>query len=162
DAVTDSWLMPGGRAPRLRYLPTRANGQLALATYRLEPADNRYVPIALDVLTLRDTRIADITAFRTPEVFPRFGLPRGSRGIVNEERGLTERIARACASRPWLTIGAWAVILAGAIACLALVMTGLTTEGKGKNKPQSERAEDRMLAAFPPDPSRAVTDLVVV
>jgi RNA polymerase sigma-70 factor, ECF subfamily len=38
-------------------------------------AISRYVPIALDVLTLRDTRIADITAFRTPEVFPRFGLP---------------------------------------------------------------------------------------
>jgi RNA polymerase sigma-70 factor (ECF subfamily) len=75
DLVTDSWLMPGGSAPRLRYLPTRANGQLALATYRLEPEENRYVPIALDVLTLRDTRIADITAFRTPEVFPRFGLP---------------------------------------------------------------------------------------
>jgi RND superfamily putative drug exporter len=81
---------------------------------------------------------------------------------VSEDRGLTERIARACASRPWLTIAAWAVILAGAIACLALVMTGLTTEGKGTNNPQSERAEDRMLAAFPPDPSRAVTDLVVV
>jgi RNA polymerase sigma-70 factor (ECF subfamily) len=74
DAVTDSWLMPGGPPPRLRYLPARANGQLALATYRFEPAQNRYVPIALDVLTLRDTRIADITAFRTPEVFPRFGL----------------------------------------------------------------------------------------
>ena len=75
DAVTDSWLMPGGPEPRLRYLPTRANGQLALAAYRLEPAQDRYVPIALDVLTLRDRQIADITAFRTPEVFPRFGLP---------------------------------------------------------------------------------------
>jgi hypothetical protein len=27
------------------------------------------------VLTLRGTRIADVTAFRTPDVFPRFGLP---------------------------------------------------------------------------------------
>jgi putative drug exporter of the RND superfamily len=81
---------------------------------------------------------------------------------MNRERGLTESIARACARRPWLTIGAWAVALAGAVACLAVVMTGLTTEGKGTNNPQSERAEERMLAAFPPDPSRAFTDLVVV
>jgi RNA polymerase sigma-70 factor (ECF subfamily) len=75
DAVTDSWLMPGGPPPRLRYVPTHANGQLALAAYQLEPAENRYVPIALDVLTLRDTQIADITAFRMLAVFPRFGLP---------------------------------------------------------------------------------------
>jgi hypothetical protein len=59
----------------LRYLPTRANGQLALGTYRLDPERNRFHAIALDVLTLRGTRIADVTAFRTPEVFARFGLP---------------------------------------------------------------------------------------
>ncbi len=29
----DSWLMPGGPPPRLRYVPARANGQLALGTY---------------------------------------------------------------------------------------------------------------------------------
>ena len=75
DAIADSWLMPGGPPPRLRYLPTRANGQLALGTYRLDPDRNRFHAIALDVLTLRGTRIADVTAFRTPEVFPRFGLP---------------------------------------------------------------------------------------
>jgi RNA polymerase sigma-70 factor, ECF subfamily len=75
DAVADSWLMPGGPPPRLRYMPTRANGQPALGTYVLEAERSRYVPIALDVLTLRGTQIADITAFRTPEIFSRFGLP---------------------------------------------------------------------------------------
>jgi RNA polymerase sigma-70 factor (ECF subfamily) len=75
DAVADSWLMPGGPPPRLRYMPTRANGQPALGTYVLEAERSRYVPIALDVLTLRGTRIADITAFRTPEIFSHFGLP---------------------------------------------------------------------------------------
>jgi RNA polymerase sigma-70 factor (ECF subfamily) len=75
DAVADSWLMPGGPPPRLRYVPTRANGQLALGTYVYEAERSRFVPIALDVLTLRGTRIADITAFRTPEVFAEFGLP---------------------------------------------------------------------------------------
>jgi RNA polymerase sigma-70 factor (ECF subfamily) len=75
DAVADSWLMPGGPPPRLRYVPTRANGQPALGTYRLDPTRNRFLAVALDVLTLRGARIADVTAFRTPELFPRFGLP---------------------------------------------------------------------------------------
>ena len=75
DAIADSWLMPGGPPPRLRYLPTRANGQPALGAYALDRERNRFFPIALDVLTLRGTRIAAVTAFRTPKVFPRFGLP---------------------------------------------------------------------------------------
>jgi RNA polymerase sigma-70 factor (ECF subfamily) len=67
--------MPGGPPPRLRYVPTQANGQLALGTYALDADRSHYVPIALDVITLRDAEIVDITAFRTPEVFSRFGLP---------------------------------------------------------------------------------------
>jgi RNA polymerase sigma-70 factor (ECF subfamily) len=67
--------MPGGPPPRLRYVPTRANGQLALGTYRLDGNGSRFLPIALDVLTLRGAEIADVTAFRTPEAFPSFGLP---------------------------------------------------------------------------------------
>jgi RNA polymerase sigma-70 factor (ECF subfamily) len=74
-AVADSWLMPGGPPPRLRYVVAQANGQPALGTYALEAERSRYVPVALDVLTLRGARIADVTAFRTPEVFPHFGLP---------------------------------------------------------------------------------------
>ena len=75
EAIADSWLMPGGPPPRLRYVPTRANGQLALATYQLDRDEGGYVPIALDVLTLDGPRIADVTVFRTPEVFRSFGLP---------------------------------------------------------------------------------------
>ena len=74
-AIADSWLMPGGPPSRLRYVPTRANGQQALGTYRLDRGQNRFLAIALDVLTLQGAQIADITAFRLPEVFPRFGLP---------------------------------------------------------------------------------------
>jgi RNA polymerase sigma-70 factor, ECF subfamily len=75
DAIADSWLMPGGPYPALRYVPTRANGQLALGTYRLDPKTGRHLPIALDVLTLRGAQIGEIIAFRTPGVFQRFGLP---------------------------------------------------------------------------------------
>jgi RNA polymerase sigma-70 factor, ECF subfamily len=75
DAVAESWLMPGGPGPRLRYLGTRANGQPALGTYLLDPPTGSYIPIALDVLTVDGTSITEVVAFRTPELFPRFGLP---------------------------------------------------------------------------------------
>ena len=53
-------------------------------------------------------------------------------------------------------------MLLGSIAALAFALTGFTTEATATNAPQSERAHDRLVAAFPPDPQRAVTDLVVV
>jgi RNA polymerase sigma-70 factor (ECF subfamily) len=76
DAIGASWLMPGGPAPRLRYVATRANGQPAVGTYLLERHAGRYVPIALDVLTLAGGEIGAVIAFRTPDIFPRFGLPQ--------------------------------------------------------------------------------------
>jgi RNA polymerase sigma-70 factor (ECF subfamily) len=75
DAIGKSWLMPSRTPPGLRYVATRANGQLALGTYRIEPETSTYVPIALDVLTLRGELVSDVTAFRTPAAFPRFDLP---------------------------------------------------------------------------------------
>jgi RNA polymerase sigma-70 factor, ECF subfamily len=72
DAITASWLMP---VRRLRYVPTEANGQLALGCYAFDPQTVSYLPIALDVLTLRDDLIVGVTAFRTPSIFPRFRLP---------------------------------------------------------------------------------------
>jgi RNA polymerase sigma-70 factor, ECF subfamily len=74
DEVADSWLMPGGPPPRLRYIATRANGQPALGTYAIQ-ADSTYSAIALDVLTLRDELISDIIAFRDTSSFARFELP---------------------------------------------------------------------------------------
>jgi RNA polymerase sigma-70 factor (ECF subfamily) len=60
---------------RWRRLPTRANGQLAVAGYKLDTKTNSYVPWAIDVFTLKGTRIQTVTAFVMPEVFARFGLP---------------------------------------------------------------------------------------
>jgi RNA polymerase sigma-70 factor (ECF subfamily) len=74
-AIADSWLMPGGPAPRLRYVTARANGQPAVAAYLLDEQTGTYKPIALDVLTLHGERIAGVTAFRTPAIFARFDLP---------------------------------------------------------------------------------------
>jgi len=61
--------------PQTRSVTTRANGQPALAYYALDGETGRYVASALDVLTLEGARIKEITAFISPEIFPRFGLP---------------------------------------------------------------------------------------
>jgi RNA polymerase sigma-70 factor (ECF subfamily) len=59
---------------RWRFLPTRANGQVAFGTYMWDDAAGAYVPGGLDVLTLLDGRVAEITAFLTADL-TRFGLP---------------------------------------------------------------------------------------
>jgi uncharacterized membrane protein YdfJ with MMPL/SSD domain len=76
--------------------------------------------------------------------------------------GLTERIARACAQHPKRTLIAWGVVLGASFAAIFLLLTELTTEAAGTNNPESERADERLIAAFPPDPQRTVTDVVVV
>jgi RNA polymerase sigma-70 factor, ECF subfamily len=75
EAIADSWLMPGGPPPRLRYVPCRSNGQIALGTYALDAESGAYLPIALDVLGLRGGMVANVVAFRSPEAFGSFGLP---------------------------------------------------------------------------------------
>jgi RNA polymerase sigma-70 factor (ECF subfamily) len=50
---------------RWRHLAVRANGQPALAFYAWDPEANTFLPFALNVLTLRDERISDVTAFIT-------------------------------------------------------------------------------------------------
>jgi RNA polymerase sigma-70 factor, ECF subfamily len=75
DAVSRSWLMPEGPPPHLRYVVTRANAQIALATYRYDAASGQHIPIALDVLAVDDGLVAEVIAFRMPDVFASFGVP---------------------------------------------------------------------------------------
>src|SRR5258708_3093554 len=75
DALSKSWLMPGGPPAGIRYVPTRANGQLALGAYKLDPQQDSYLPVALDVLSFQNTPFTAITAFRTPQVFPPSASP---------------------------------------------------------------------------------------
>jgi putative drug exporter of the RND superfamily len=75
----------------------------------------------------------------------------------------TRALAAASARHPWRTIGAWIVVTVLAVVTIATLLGGsLTTEGSPTNDPESERAEDVLLAAFPPDPSTAVSDIVVI
>ena len=65
----------GGAGPgRWRLLSTRANGQPAFAVY-LRGEAGTYHAFAIQVLTLDGVRIAELTSFVNPALFPRFGLP---------------------------------------------------------------------------------------
>ncbi|MFJ6197881.1 RNA polymerase subunit sigma-70 [Micromonospora sp. NPDC092111] len=62
------------RAGDWRLLPTRANRMPAAASYLRRPGDTAFRPFKLDVLRVRDDRIAEITTFGYA-LFPQFGLP---------------------------------------------------------------------------------------
>jgi RNA polymerase sigma-70 factor, ECF subfamily len=60
---------------RWQVVPTNANGQPAVAGYLWDEQTLAYRPETINVLTLRGGRIEEITAFRSPDLFPLFGLP---------------------------------------------------------------------------------------
>jgi len=60
---------------RWRLLPVKANGQLAFGEYRWNETTQCFIAEAVTVLTIADALIADITAFRRPDLFAHFGLP---------------------------------------------------------------------------------------
>ena len=62
---------------RWRHVPTRANGQLAIGCYMWDEARGTFAAAVLDVLTLRDDRIEQVTGFIAPWVFARFGETEG-------------------------------------------------------------------------------------
>jgi hypothetical protein len=64
---------------RWRLIPASANGRPALAGYLWEEQTEAFTPYCLYVLTLREGRIEEITAFVAPETLQRFGLPRVDR-----------------------------------------------------------------------------------
>jgi RNA polymerase sigma-70 factor (ECF subfamily) len=65
----DPWYMG-----RFRALPTAANGHPAAAVYTARDA-GPHRPLALSVLRVEAGRIAELTAFQSPHLFPAFGLP---------------------------------------------------------------------------------------
>jgi uncharacterized membrane protein YdfJ with MMPL/SSD domain len=74
----------------------------------------------------------------------------------------TERLARACAARPWRTVGAWVLALVLAIATIVALLD-LTSEGELTSEPESERGYEAIGRHFPPDPNEEyVTELILV
>jgi RNA polymerase sigma-70 factor (ECF subfamily) len=59
----------------LRTLVAAANRQPAAAHYLRPQGESEYRPLALDVLRIEGGRVAEITSFVFPGLFPAFGLP---------------------------------------------------------------------------------------
>jgi RNA polymerase sigma-70 factor (TIGR02960 family) len=71
DAIR-TFLVEGPLRSEWRFLPARANGQLAFGTYLLE--GDRYVPGGLDIVVLRGSEILEVVSYLEAD-FPTFGLP---------------------------------------------------------------------------------------
>jgi RNA polymerase sigma-70 factor (ECF subfamily) len=69
-----AFLLRGPLQSRWRFLRTTSNGQVAFGTYLWDEAARQYVPGGLDVLTIREGQVAEVTAFLTADL-TRFGLP---------------------------------------------------------------------------------------
>jgi RNA polymerase sigma-70 factor, ECF subfamily len=85
------------------WIATRASGQLAIAAYGLDADSGRYTPTAIDVYTVGDGVIREITAFVMPELFPRFGLPPelpASHGVRGCEGWLSPSASQSSRIRP--------------------------------------------------------------
>jgi RNA polymerase sigma-70 factor (ECF subfamily) len=77
EVVVGSWVEGGFGSEAfgsLRCLVTRANRQPAVANYVRGPGDDRYTPLALDVITIADGAVIEIVTF-DGSVFEKFGLP---------------------------------------------------------------------------------------
>ncbi|RMI31444.1 sigma-70 family RNA polymerase sigma factor [Nocardia stercoris] len=76
DAVTDFVVqVPLSRCGSWRHIPITANGQAAVAAYRWSDEASAYHAWSINVLTLRGTRICEITSFLGSGHLVAFGLP---------------------------------------------------------------------------------------
>lgn len=74
-ALVSKTIFSGQASGRWRLLPTRANGQLAFGLYRQGERPDLYNFYAIQVLTVSDNGVSDITTFRNPALFAAFHLP---------------------------------------------------------------------------------------
>ncbi|WP_240157546.1 sigma-70 family RNA polymerase sigma factor [Pseudonocardia broussonetiae] len=76
DAVTEfAVAVPLGSCGQWRHRPVTANGQPAVAAYLRADGDGPFLPWSINVLTVRDGRIAEVVSFIGAGHFAAFGLP---------------------------------------------------------------------------------------
>jgi uncharacterized membrane protein YdfJ with MMPL/SSD domain len=75
-------------------------------------------------------------------------------------RSLTERIARASARRPWLTLAVWGVVVAAALVVVFAFFSDLSASDSFTGNPESERA-DKLISEHLPG-ANLDTEIIVV
>jgi uncharacterized membrane protein YdfJ with MMPL/SSD domain len=76
--------------------------------------------------------------------------------------GSTERLARACAARPRLTLALWGAAVLVALALVATSLHGLSSQGKVEGNPESTKAKAAIARAFPGVVASEKQDVIVV
>ena len=76
--------------------------------------------------------------------------------------GLTERLARACAARPRLTLAFWGVAVVVALGLVATSLHGLSSQGKVEGNPESTKAKNAIAQSFPGVVASEKADVIVV
>ncbi len=75
-ALAESWdAASPGYVGRFQMVPTRANGQPAVATYVRGRDDTNHRAFAISVLRIEGDQIVEVTAFHDLGLFPAFALP---------------------------------------------------------------------------------------
>jgi len=78
DTIVEEWVRGGFTSPSfgdLRCVVTRANRMPAVACYVRQPGESAFRPLALDVLSIEDGLVAEITTFSLEDRAEAFGLP---------------------------------------------------------------------------------------
>jgi RNA polymerase sigma-70 factor (ECF subfamily) len=75
DEITPSFLDGMGALGTWRCLPTRANGQPAVANYLRAHGEEDYCAFTVVVLGMQDGELTEMATFAEPQLFAAFGLP---------------------------------------------------------------------------------------
>jgi len=73
-AFVSAVILSGEASGRWSLHPLKANGQPAYAWYQRDDSSGRYQAYAIQVLTIQDGLLSDVTTFGYPQLFPHFGL----------------------------------------------------------------------------------------
>jgi RND superfamily putative drug exporter len=79
------------------------------------------------------------------------------------KQGITEKLAQACAAHPRRTLAAWGITIALALGLVAGALHGLSSNAHVNGTPESAKAANLLVKAFPDEAKQqAVSDVTVI
>jgi putative drug exporter of the RND superfamily len=95
----------------------------------------------------------------------RVGLCDPGGAVPENAQGVTERLARACASRPRVTFAIWGLTIVAALVLVAASLRGLTSNSSVSGRPESARADQAIARAYQATPAArtpSFSDVIIV
>jgi putative drug exporter of the RND superfamily len=85
--------------------------------------------------------------------------------VPENAQGVTERLARVCASRPRVTFAIWGLTIVAALVLVATSLRGLTSNSSVSGRPESARADQAIARAYQGTPAArtpSFSDVIIV